>query len=60
MLNRKLLDFIVCPKCKGDLTLEEEFLICKQCSVKYPIKDDIPILLVEEAIPININKEVKS
>ena len=60
MLDKKILDFIVCPQCKGDLKLEEEFLICQNCQLKYPIKDDIPILLIEEAQKIDqdIKKEV--
>jgi uncharacterized protein YbaR (Trm112 family) len=60
MLDKKILDFIVCPQCKGDLKLEEEFLICQNCKLKYPIKDDIPILLIEEAQKIDqdIKKEV--
>jgi|YelNatPaOPRAMG01_1025707.scaffolds.fasta_scaffold01109_21 uncharacterized protein YbaR (Trm112 family) len=60
MLDKKILDFIVCPQCKGDLKLEGEFLICQNCQLKYPIKDDIPILLIEEAQKIDqdIKKEV--
>lgn len=50
-LDRELLAIIVCPKCKGDLIYEpeKERLICKNCSVYYPIREDIPILLIEEA-----------
>lgn len=53
-LDRELLEIIVCPKCKGDLVYEEDKdrLVCKNCSVYYPIRQDIPILLIEEAIPI--------
>jgi uncharacterized protein YbaR (Trm112 family) len=60
MLDKKILDFIVCPQCRGDLKLEGEFLICQNCQLKYPIKDDIPILLIEEAQKIDqdIKKEV--
>lgn len=50
-LDRDLLAIIVCPKCKGDLIYEEEKerLVCKNCSVYYPIREDIPILLIDEA-----------
>ncbi|GLI52344.1 Trm112 family protein [Thermodesulfovibrio yellowstonii] len=50
-LDKELLEIIVCPKCKGDLIYEEEKerLVCKNCSVYYPIREDIPILLIEEA-----------
>jgi uncharacterized protein YbaR (Trm112 family) len=60
MLDKKILDFIVCPQCKRDLKLEGEFLICQNCKLKYPIKDDIPILLIEEAQKIDqdIREEV--
>ena len=53
-IDKELLDILVCPKCKGDLELtEEEYgLKCKACSLKYPIKDDIPILLIDEALPL--------
>ena len=44
-IDKELLDILVCPKCKGDLELSEgeDSLICKPCSLKYPIKEDIPI-----------------
>jgi uncharacterized protein YbaR (Trm112 family) len=49
MLDKELLDILACPKCKGDLRLEGDFLICDNCRLKYKIEDDIPILLVDEA-----------
>ncbi len=51
MINKKLLDILVCPKCKGSLRLDEDKkkLICKECKLAYPIKDDIPVMLIEEA-----------
>ncbi len=54
-IDKELLDILVCPKCKGDLTLakKEDGLICQECYVKYPIQDDIPILLIDEAQPLN-------
>ena len=53
-IDKELLDILVCPKCKHDLTLppNEDGLICQTCRVKYPIKDDIPIMLIDEAIPL--------
>ena len=53
-IDKELLDILVCPKCKGDLELtqEEDGLICKNCALKYPIKDDIPIMLIDEALPL--------
>lgn len=54
-VNQKLLDILVCPKCKGDLILTEnqDGLICNPCRLKYQIKDDIPIMLIDEAIPLD-------
>ena len=53
-INKELLDILCCPKCKGDIRLNksEDGLICDTCKLLYPIKDDIPVMLIEEAIPI--------
>ena len=50
MLKKELLDILCCPKCKGDLHYEPEKnrLTCKQCSHVYQIKNDIPIMLVDD------------
>jgi len=54
-VNKQLLEILVCPKCKGDLLLTEkqDGLICEACRLKYEIKDDIPIMLIEEAVPLD-------
>jgi uncharacterized protein YbaR (Trm112 family) len=54
-VNEKLLEILVCPKCKGDLDLTDthDGLICHACRLKYEIKDDIPIMLIDEAIPLD-------
>ena len=51
---RQLLEILVCPKCKGDLEYREEqsALLCNQCRLRYPVRDGIPIMLIEEASPI--------
>jgi uncharacterized protein len=51
MLNKDLLDILVCPKCKGPvvLTETEDGLRCGACKLEYEIRDDIPIMLIEEA-----------
>lgn len=53
MVDKRLLEILVCPKCKGELehktTSDDEKLICHKCSLAYPVKDDIPVMLVEEA-----------
>lgn len=50
-LARQLLDILVCPKCKGDLNYREteSSLVCTSCRLRYPIRDDIPIMLIDEA-----------
>jgi len=53
-VNKELLDILVCPKCKGELQLKEtqDGLICNKCKLLYEIRDDIPIMLIDEAKPI--------
>lgn len=50
-LSKELLEILVCPKCKGNIEEVENgsYLICKACKLKYPIKEGIPIMLIEEA-----------
>jgi len=50
-LNKALLDILVCPQCKGELQLQddESGLRCEACRLLYAIRDDIPIMLVDEA-----------
>ena len=50
-IDQELLDILACPKCKGDvkLTDEKDGLVCDACKLKYPIKDDIPVMLIDEA-----------
>jgi uncharacterized protein YbaR (Trm112 family) len=54
MLDPQLLEVVVCPKCKGELRHEKDppSLVCEACGLRYEIKDDIPILLIDEAEPI--------
>lgn len=51
MINNDLLDILVCPQCKGSLVLTENKsgLICGKCRLEYEIRDDIPIMLIDEA-----------
>jgi len=52
MISQDLLDILVCPACKQPLTVKEngESLKCAQCRRVYPVRDNIPILLVDEAV----------
>ena len=49
MIDKQLLDILACPACHGDVELKENKIVCRQCARKYPIKDGIPIMLVDEA-----------
>ncbi len=53
-ISKELLDILVCPKCKGDIYLneKEDGLVCEKCMLVYEIRDDIPIMLIEEAKPL--------
>ncbi len=50
-LDKELLAIMVCPKCKGKICVSGggEGLVCDACRLLYPIVDDIPVMLVEEA-----------
>ena len=52
-LDARLLDILVCPVCKGPLVHDREAqeLVCRADRLAYPIRDDIPVMLVEEAAP---------
>ncbi|HCY88088.1 MAG TPA: hypothetical protein DHV36_23325 [Desulfobacteraceae bacterium] len=54
-VSKELLEILVCPQCKGDvvLTEKEDGLVCNACALEYEIRDDIPIMLIEEAKPLN-------
>ncbi len=53
-IDEQLLEILVCPKCKGDihLTEKQDGLVCDACCLMYEIRDDIPIMLIDEAKPI--------
>jgi len=53
-VDRKLLDILVCPVCKGALVYDKKKaeLICKADRLAFPIRDDIPVMLEEEARPL--------
>jgi uncharacterized protein YbaR (Trm112 family) len=53
-ISKELLEILACPKCKGDIRLNEteDGLICEACKLLYEIRDDIPVMLIEEAKPI--------
>jgi hypothetical protein len=52
-LNKELLEILACPRCKGSLTPvdDEQGLFCPACDVVYPVRDEIPVMLVDEVVP---------
>lgn len=54
-ISRELLDFLVCPKCKKpvEITSDNAWLFCCTCGLKYPIREDIPVMLIDEAVNIS-------
>ena len=53
-LSPQLLRILVCPKCKGELEYreEEQSLLCQSCRLRYAVRDDIPVMLIDEATPL--------
>ena len=54
-IKPELLEILACPKCKGDIQLNssQDRLVCESCRLLYEIRDDIPIMLIEEAKPLD-------
>lgn len=50
-LLKELLDILACPRCKGEVTIAGDGagLDCAACSLRYPVRDGIPVMLVDEA-----------
>lgn len=48
-------EILVCPKCQGELILKKEadYLVCNHCKLAFPVIDDIPVMLLEDAEAIN-------
>jgi len=60
MIDKKLLDILACPVCKGPLHYrrDPEELICKADRLAYPIRDDIPVMLEDEARELAADEEI--
>lgn len=57
IISKDLLEILACPACKNGISLQEykkdeHGLKCDQCNCIYPIKDGIPVMLIDEAIPV--------
>ncbi len=49
MIDKELLAILACPACKADVELKDEKIVCTKCKRRYPIKDGIPVMLIDEA-----------
>jgi len=54
-LSKELVDILACPQCKGviELLVDNSGLVCRPCRLKYPIREDIPVMLIDEAEKID-------
>jgi uncharacterized protein YbaR (Trm112 family) len=59
-MDSKLLEILVCPLCKGPLSYDKKTqeLICPVDRLAYPVRDDIPVMLVEEARELPADEEI--
>ena len=50
-VDKELLEILVCPSCRGEIRYQEdpEYIICTKCGLRYPVRDDIPVMLIDEA-----------
>jgi uncharacterized protein YbaR (Trm112 family) len=48
MISKELLDILVCPACKTKVVLEDDMLVCSDCGRRYPIRNGIPVMLIDE------------
>lgn len=57
-ISKELLDILACPKCKEPVKLTEarDGLVCEACRLLYRIENDIPVMLIEEAKPLDGDK----
>jgi hypothetical protein len=53
-IDKELLAILACPKCKGEIKLTDkgDGLVCQACKLMYPIKEDIPVMLIDEAVKL--------
>jgi uncharacterized protein YbaR (Trm112 family) len=52
-VDRELMEILVCPNCRGQVELRTEesgeWVVCLSCGLRYPVRDDIPVMLIDEA-----------
>lgn len=53
MVSKELMDVLACPICKGDIELKGKFIVCRKCKKAFPVLDDVPDMLIEDAWPLD-------
>jgi uncharacterized protein YbaR (Trm112 family) len=48
-VDPRLLEILICPACHGEVRLVDDRIVCQACGRRYPVRDDIPVMLIEEA-----------
>ena len=52
-VDKELMELLVCPSCRAEVELrtegDAEWIVCLVCGLRYPVKDDIPVMLIDEA-----------
>jgi uncharacterized protein YbaR (Trm112 family) len=55
VVSQELLDILVCPACKTKVVLVEQLLVCNGCGRRYPVRDGIPVMLIEEGDRLRVD-----
>ncbi len=52
-VDERLLEILVCPSCRGEVQYKDrrKVIVCRECGLQYPVRDGIPVMLVDEATP---------
>ena len=56
-IDKELLEILACPVCKQPIREEGNWLVCQTCAKKYPVRDGIPVMLVEEAVDLDVETD---
>ena len=59
-IKKELLDILACPKCKSDVRLSKDgkSIICDNCKLQYEIREDIPVMLIDEAKQLDSTNDI--
>ena len=57
MIDKKLLEILACPVCKEPVEEKDDWILCRTCNKRYPVRDNIPIMLVDESEDIPADEQ---